>query len=383
MWGNPEGGTMGQKVRVGIIGASPERGWAFNAHLPALAAMDAFEIAAVATTRKETAEASAARFGADRAYDDWRRLVEDPAVDVVAVCVKVAHHHEMVLGAVAAGKHVFCEWPLGLDAAEAEEMRAAAASRGVLNLVGLQGRASPPLNAVRDLVREGAIGEVISASLVSSLSNWGPRLPAAEAYRTEKSSGATGLTVPGGHSLDCLCYCLGEFSEVSAVVTTQHPLCEIVGTGEVLPVTAPDQVLIAGRLTGGAVVSVHVKADIANPTGVLFEVNGTNGDILVRTKEPVGLAPVGIQRADLTVEVSRGRKKPFVAVEDFAAYRQAPDGVPDGPPFYTAQLYARLAASLATGAPLEPDFSAAVGLHRLLEAVEAASDTGQRQTLVA
>lgn len=374
---------MAETIHVGIVGANPERGWAFNAHLPALAAMDDFAIAAVATTRQESADASAARFGAARAYGDWRSLVEDPQVDVVSVCVKVAHHREIVLAAIEAGKHVFCEWPLGLDAEEAEEMQRAAAARGVANLVGLQGRASPYLQAVRELVREEAIGEVISATLVSSLNNWGPRLPPAEAYRTDATSGATGLTVPGGHSLDALCHCLGEFSEVSAVVATQHKRCEIVGTGEVKDVTAPDQVLVAGRLASGAVASVHVKADMASPTGVLFEVNGTDGDIVVRTKEPVGISPVGIQRVELDILLARGRKKPFEPVGDLSRYREAPAGVPDGPPFYTAQLYARLAATIRSGAPLEPDFAAAVTRHRLLEAIQRASDTGERQRLPA
>lgn len=372
---------MGETIRVGVIGANPERGWALAAHLPALAAMDGFEIAAVATTRQETADAAAARFGAARAYADWRRLVDDPSVDVVSICVKVAHHREMALAAIAAGKHVFCEWPLGLDTAEAEEMRDAAAAAGVLGLVGLQGRASPYLNAVRDLVAEGAIGTVISASLVSSLANWGPKLPAAEAYRTDRASGATGLTVPGGHSLDSLCHCLGEFAEVAALVTTQHPKCQIVETGEIRDVTAPDQVLVSGRLEGGAVVSVHVKADMASPTGVLFQVNGTAGDIVVSTRPPVGVAPVGIQRAELVVELSRGRKKPFVEVTDFARRRDVPESVPAGPAFYTAQLYARLARTIGEGAPLDPDFSAAVTRHRLLDAVQKASDTGMRQAL--
>ena len=368
-------------LRVGIIGANPERGWALNAHLPALRAMPGFEIAAVATTRIESARATAEKFAIPGAHAGAEALIGDPAVDIVAVCVKVEHHRDCVLAALRAGKHVFCEWPLGLDTAGAEEMQQAAEKAGVMARVGLQGRASPWLEAARELIAEGAIGTLKSASLVSSLSNWGPRLPEAEAYRTRRESGATGLTVPGGHTLDSLCHVLGEFEQVAAVVATQTPRCEIVGTGEVVDVTASDQVLVSGRLVGGAVVSVHVKADMGNPTGVLFEINGTEGDLRLRTAEPVGPAPVGIQRAELVLEIARGRRKPFEPVTDVARFNRVPEAVPAGPPFYTAQLYARLAEAIRTGGRAAPDFTDAVQRHRLLAAVQLASDSGQVQRL--
>ncbi len=373
--------AQGERIYgVGVVGASPERGWALAAHLPALRALARYDLAAVATTRLETAKLAAEKFGAKRAYGDWRELVADPAVDVVAICVKVAHHREIALGAIEAGKHLFCEWPLALTVSEAEEIRDAAAKRGVKAIVGLQGRASPYLNAIRDLVASGAIGQILSTTLVSSLNNWGPRLPAAEAYRTKRESGATGLTVPGGHSLDSFCHCVGPFAEVAAVVTTQHTKCEIVETGEIMDVTAPDQVLVSGRLASGAVASVHVKADMANPTGVRFEINGTDGDIVAVTRPPVGVAPVGIQRVELDVSIARRRKKPFEPVAVETRDPRLPETLA-GPPFYTAQLYLRLLDALDGGNAPAPDFADAAKTHRLLAAVQTASDTGIRQRL--
>jgi len=373
--------AQGERIYgVGVVGASPERGWALAAHLPALRALARYDLAAVATTRLETAKLAAEKFGAKRAYGDWRELVADPAVDVVAICVKVAHHREIALGAIEAGKHLFCEWPLALTVSEAEEIRDAAAKRGVKAIVGLQGRASPYLNAIRDLVASGTIGQILSTTLVSSLNNWGPRLPAAEAYRTKRESGATGLTVPGGHSLDSFCHCVGPFAEVAAVVTTQHTKCEIVETGEIMDVTAPDQVLVSGRLASGAVASVHVKADMANPTGVRFEINGTDGDIVAVTRPPVGVAPVGIQRVELDVSIARRRKKPFEPVAVETRDPRLPETL-SGPPFYTAQLYLRLLDALDGGNAPAPDFADAAKTHRLLAAVQTASDTGIRQRL--
>lgn len=371
---------MDRPIRVGVVGANPKRGWALNAHLPALAALDEFAIAAVCTTRQETADETAARFGVPKAYASWQAMLQDDAIDVVAVCVKVPHHREIASAAIEAGRHVFCEWPLGLTTGEAAAMAERAKARGVANMVGLQGRMHPVLNEVRKRIAGGEIGDVISASLISSLSSWGPRLPASEAYRTRVEGGATALTVAGGHSLDSLCHCLGGIRDVSAVLATQHKRVEIDGTGEIVEATTPDQLMLSATLDSGALLSVHVKADIANPTGVLFEVNGTEGDMVVTTRKPLGPAIVGIQRADLVLSVARGRKTAFVAAPvspEFAI----PVDLPVGPAFFTAALYKRLGQGLLDGGPLSPDFADAVRLHRLLDAVQAAADTGRRQEM--
>src|SRR3984957_6662575 len=83
------------------------------------------------------------------------------------------------------------------------------------------------------------------------------------------------MTSPGGHSIDALCYCLGEFKELSSVVANQRQRIKIVETGETIPMTAPDQVLISGVLQRGAVASVHLKGGTANGTRFLFEIHGT------------------------------------------------------------------------------------------------------------
>jgi predicted dehydrogenase len=368
-------------IRVGAIGASPDRGWAASAHLPALQALPQFELAAVCTTRQESADATARKFGIPLAFADWRAMVDRKDIDLVIVTTKVRFHKELVLGALAMGKHVFCEWPLGLDTAEATELLAAAEKAGVRHMVGLQGQVHPTLNRVRELVRKGDIGQVISCSLVSSLASWGPRLPQSEAYRADRAGGATGLTIPGGHSLDTLCHILGPFQDVSAIVTTQHKETEIIGTGQTVPVTSPDQVLVSGILHGGAVASVHIKADMAVPMGVRLEINGTEGDLLIQSQTAPGKDPVGIQRADLVLSRAQRGVPGYTVVEVPAEYNRVPASVPAGPPFYSAQLLVRLADAIQTGTAAAPGFADAVANHRLLDAVQQASDEGRRVTL--
>ena len=106
---------------VGIIGANPDRGWARDAHIPALAALDDFDLRAVSTSRPESARAAARQFGVE-GFDSHQALVGQPDVDLVVITVKVPAHRALVTAALEAGKHVLCEWPLGNGLAEAQAL---------------------------------------------------------------------------------------------------------------------------------------------------------------------------------------------------------------------------------------------------------------------
>ena len=164
-------------LRLGIAGANPERGWFRDAHFPALSALPGLAIHAVSARTQEIADAARAEFGAQAAYADSLAMARDPDVDVVAVTVKVPEHRAIVLAALAAGKHVYCEWPLGRDLAEAEEMAAAARVAGTHAAVGLQGGNAPAVRHAAMLVREGAIGRPLSLRVVSSTAGWGTAAP--------------------------------------------------------------------------------------------------------------------------------------------------------------------------------------------------------------
>src|SRR5438128_2845963 len=173
---------MTKRIRVGIIGANPDRGWAAQAHIPALRSLpDDFEITALSTSRRECADAAGRRFGVPLAFDTTHDLVNSADVDVVAITVKVPHHFELATAALTAGKAVYCEWPLGNGLQEAEKLAALAKKQGILAVAGLQARAAPSVVYVRDLVRQGYVGEVLSTTLIGSGMGWGPtvqRVPA-------------------------------------------------------------------------------------------------------------------------------------------------------------------------------------------------------------
>src|SRR3989449_6955462 len=123
---------------VGLIGVSPVRGWAAIAHIPALQALPNYEIRALSTHNAESARAAGDVFGVSAVFSDHEQLLTRPDIDVVAVTVKVPHHRELVSAALAAGKTVYCEWPLGRDLDDARAMAALAAQQGLRTVVGLQ-----------------------------------------------------------------------------------------------------------------------------------------------------------------------------------------------------------------------------------------------------
>ena len=122
---------MADKLQLGLVGADAAgEGWGPMAHIPALRGIEQIELAALCTSRPESAAAAAKAYGIDRAYHDINELVAQPDIDVVAAVVKIPSHHEVVMAALNASKHVYCEWPLGANLAEAEEMAALAARQG-------------------------------------------------------------------------------------------------------------------------------------------------------------------------------------------------------------------------------------------------------------
>ncbi len=173
------------KIRVGIVGASASRGFASIAHIPALRALPQFEIAAVCTTRQETAQAAARHYGVALAFSDPAEMARHPDVDLVTVSVKVPDHYRPVMAAIEAGKHVYCEWPLGRDSDEAGRMLDAAERRGIRHAVGLQGRMSPAINFARDLIADGYVGRVLTATMIGCAPNWGATID--RAYQADRA----------------------------------------------------------------------------------------------------------------------------------------------------------------------------------------------------
>src|SRR5438034_6062674 len=362
-----------KRIRVGIIGANPDRGWAAQAHIPALKSLsDDFEITALSTSRRESADAAGKLFGVHLAFDNHQDLVNRGEVDVVAVTVKVPHHFELATAALEAGKAVYCEWPLGNGLKEAERLAALAKEKGVLAVAGMQARAAPSVAYVRDQIRQGYIGEVLSTTLIGSGMGWGPTVEPYNVYLNDRKNGATMLSIAVGHAADALCYCLGEVRDVSATTAVRRKAFTIAGTGETNPMTADDQVAVSGLLAGGAVFAIHYRGGVSRGTNLLWEINGSEGDLQLTA---TGGQP---QIWELDLRGGKGAQSSLELLPVPEQYRWAS---PQGPGTNVAQAYARFARDYREGTHYCPTFEDAVTRHRMLNAIETAAATGQRQTL--
>lgn len=364
---------MADKIRVGMVGVTPSRGFSSIAHMPALKALPDFEVVALCTTRQETAEAAAAHYGVPLAFADAAGMAQHPEVDLVTVCVKVPDHFTPVMAAIDAGKHVYCEWPLGRNTEEAIQMLSAAEGRGVRHAIGLQGRVSPSINYAKDLIAQGYIGTPLSGTLFVNAANWGATLD--RAYQADFANGANMMTITGGHNLDLLCHILGEFRELSAFAVSQRTHIPLEGTGELIPMDVPDQLVVSGIVGDGAVVSVQVRGGMTRGHEFLFEIHGSAGDL-----ELAATTRTSTQRQELTVRGAQGTGTPLVDLPIPASYRWVPADAPTGSPYNVAQLYAKLGQAIRTGAPMQPGFDDAVRRHRMLDMITASARTGRRIT---
>ena len=356
---------------MGIVGANPSRGFASIAHVPALQALPDFEVSAVCTSRQDSADAAAKHYGVPLAFCEVEKLAQDPNVDLVTVSVKVPDHYLPVMAAIEAGKHVYCEWPLGRNTDEAAEMLAAAERRGVRHAVGLQGQVSPAICYAKDLIAEGYVGR-LSATMIGCAPNWGPTIE--RAYQANSANGANLLTITSGHTIDALCHCLGEFRELAAFVVSQRDRIPLEETGELIAKTAPDQLVVNGIVGDGAVVSFQIRGGMNRGTAFLFEIHGEDGDLQL-----TATSRASMQRQELNVKGVRGDAKELAELAIPDKYRWVPEGIAPDSRYNVAQLYARLAESIRNGKPVSPGFDAAVTRHQLIDAIVRASDTGMKQ----
>ena len=366
---------MSNKIRVGIIGANPNRGWAAGAHIPALKSLPDFEITALSTTRRESAEAAGKLFGVPFAFDSHHDLVINPNVDVVVITVKVPYHMELATAALNAGKAVYCEWPLGNGLHEAEQLAALARKKGVLAVAGMQARFAPAAAYVHDLIRDGYIGDVLSTTLIGSGMTWGAMVETPNAYTADIKNGATMLSIPLGHTVDALCHCLGEIRELSATLATQRRTTTVVETGKVIPMTAHDQICVNGLLEGGAAMSIHYRGGVSRGTNLLWEINGTEGDFQLTSFG--GHAQI----FEMTLHGAHGDDKGMQLMSIPDQYRWSPPQPAPGIATNVAQAWVRFAQDYREGTHHCPTFDDAVTRHRMLDAIEKAAATGQRQKL--
>jgi predicted dehydrogenase len=360
-----------KKLRVGLIGS----GYIGRAHSIALQEVGAV-FPDVATpvceilADRDAAQAakSAAAMGFARSTGDWRELVADPAVDIVDICSPNYLHREMALAAIAAGKHVWCEKPLALDAAEAKDVAEAAARAGVVHLIGFNYSVNPLIRLAQAMIADGDIGTVMGFSgryFEDYMAD--PAVP--HSWRCErKLAGSGALADLGSHLIDMAEALLGPIESVFADLETVHAKRRVPATGEMRAVENEDIARGLVRFARGVGGSFEIsRVATGYKCGLTFTVFGSHGSLAFDQERMNELRhyssadPAG-RRGFRTILA--GPEHP-----DYAHFCPAPGhglGIND-----LKVIEARnLLRAIAGGTPARPGFDVGLRVQRVMDAME-------------
>jgi predicted dehydrogenase len=269
-------------VRVGVIGT----GFARRVQLPALRLVPDARVTAIASGRREHAAAVAAEFAIPRVYTDGVELAGASDVDLVIISSTPPSHAPFAIAALEAGKHVLCEKPMALNAAEARRMTEAAEGRpGQLAWMDHELRYEPNRRQIREVIRSGAIGQVRHLELSLKPYQRGDGRPqplnAPWNWWYDRNQGGGILGAVGSHLIDlCRFWTDSEVTRVAGCVATYIPERRD-QDGVSHPVTADDFTSFVLTLADGAVATLTLSTVAWHGVGHLAQITGSEGTLLL------------------------------------------------------------------------------------------------------
>jgi predicted dehydrogenase len=277
---------------------------------------------------------------------------------------------------IAAGKDVYCEWPLTVSTRIAEELASAARKAGVRHVVGLQRRLSPHNRFLRDLLADGYVGQVRSVRMHVSMNYFQALRSQTLRWTAPPENFSSVIAIYAGHFLDMLFNAVGKPSTLSALMVNQFKDVVIAETGEVIPTTTPDQLVLSAGLAGNAVLSVHIEGGKRNGSGVQIDITGDQGDLKITNRSAFG--SVG---DDYVIEGAHGNNLPLGQLEIPAVYNWLPDSDLPSAVLELANLYVAFARDDPDDPHPAPTFDDAVWLHSLFDRFETSSASGTNVTM--
>jgi predicted dehydrogenase len=353
------------KIRVGIIGTG---GWAKYGHIPALQTLEDFEIVAVSSRKQETADKTAAEFGIAHAFGDEQTLIEHPGVDLVAVVSPAPEHARLVKAAIAAGKDVYSEWPLTTSTADSEQLLALAEAKGVRHIVGLQRRMGPSARYTRDLVKQGYVGKIRGVHMTVSTDAFVPTMPRMYEWAFHASNFSHVLSIYAGHFGDMLFRSVGFPKKLTAVIETQFLFFTVVETGEQIPNTNPNEVMVIGTLEGGGLFSMQVEGAQKHRTGIQIDITGTEG--VLRITNPLAFQ----NKEDNAIEGMNGDATTFSPLRIPDKYESLAKSGLDASAQDLAYLYAAYANDKKSGTSEASNFKDGIRQHHLIDEIVRTSE---------
>jgi len=337
-----------------------------------------FRLVAVCTAHADTARAAARHGGYERGVTDLRRVADDPAVDIVHVCTPNAAHREACIAALEAGKHVYCDKPLALDVAEAEEIVAAARrSPGSVHQMTFQNRFLPATLRAKQLVAEGFVGRVFSYRAAYLHSGY-VRADRPMSWRLDaQAAGGGALFDLGSHVIDLMRHLAGEVARVSArcrTFVTERPD----GRGGTARVAVDDLALLQVEREGGGLGTIEASRVATGAADDLrFEIHGDQGALRFSLMDPNWLyayslrdpaGPCGGERGFKAIEAAQQYPRPA----SLAAGKNSVGWIRG----HIACLH-NFVSCIVEGRPAKPDFADGLAVQRIMAAAQRSAETGR------
>lgn len=283
----------GRPLRVGVIGT----GFGATVHIPAFKASEDFEVVAVVSRRLENAARVANAAGIGWFSDDYRAMLAEVELDVVSIATPGGLHHELVLAAAAAGRHVLCEKPFATSVAQAREMLAAVQQAGVGHAINHEFRMLPARQAFRGMVGEGFLGDPFD---VRALLDMGMLLNPTRGWSwwSDRAQYGGMLQAMSSHLIDFLLWTCGDITSLSGRLTT-FMRSRQAEDGTPREVTSDDQNAALLQFASGATGLLHVSG-VSRAQRSLIEIHGSRGSLsidsnkLLAAREPGKFEPVEV-----------------------------------------------------------------------------------------
>lgn len=326
---------------------------------------------------------AAAQMGWENVETDWRKVVENPEIDVIDISTPGNLHAEIAIAAAKAGKAVFCEKPIGNTLEEAERMVAAVKEAGVPNAVFHNYRKAPAASLVKKFIEEGRLGTIYHMRAVY-LQDWiaDPNFPLVWRLQKEIAGSGTHGDI-NAHIIDMARYLLGEFDEVCGILHTfvkQRPLAGEIDANlgakastEMGEVTVDDAAMFLAKFKNGALGTFEAsRFAVGRKNHHRWEINGSKGSVVWDLEKMNELQ----YYSELDEEGTKGFRT-IQATEGSHPYagHYWPAGHIIGYEHTFINLLADAFTALAEGKPISPDMTDGLENQRVLDAVERSSET--------
>ncbi len=342
------------------------------------------KLVGVAARTEATRAHALERAGFEFATTDYNELLERNDIQIINICTPNYLHYEQAMAAISAGKHVYCDKPLGVNVEQAYEMAEAARKSGLTCQITFHNRFCPAIMRAKQLADEGFLGDIVSfraAYLHSGYAN--PNRPMSWRLRMEQSGGGA-LYDLGSHIIDMVRYIIGNFSRVNASLRTiikERPVDSFSDKRE--KVTVDDIAILKIELPNGAIGTIEASRIATGAQDDLsFEIHGSRGAIKFNLMEPNWLYIYDDTKPVAYLGGERGWKR----VESIQNYPK-PAAIPGGKApigwtrFHIASIY-EFVKNVVECKQGNPSFEDGLAVQKIMSAAQLSSKTGRWESII-